>query len=303
MVRRVLRRGIVSPSTCAPEPHPASPEHWQTHREAASTCRGAYASTPQLKTEFTLQNKSPLDPDNIPRHVACIPDGNGRWSQLQNGSRIGGHNQGVRVIRDLAICASDLGVEWFTVYAFSTENWQRPELEVRFIASTMERAIYRWLDECGRHNIRIRWIGRAEMRIPRALRRAIDYATSTTKNNTGMTFTIALNYGGRDEIVDAIRKIIENGVDAADLNSELVSRYLYAPDMPDPDLVIRTSGESRISNFLLWQLAYSELVFTSVLWPDFTVDHLRDAIREYQRRDRKFGSIDDGNRKLNTQSQ
>ncbi|WP_416563237.1 polyprenyl diphosphate synthase [Nocardia testacea] len=244
-----------------------------------------------------------LDPANMPRHVACIPDGNGRWSQLRNGSRIGGHSQGARVIHDLIISASDLGIEWFTVFAFSTENWQRPEIEVRFIASTIERAIYRWLDDCSRHNIRIRWIGRAEMRIPRALRRAIDYATSTTKNNTGMTLTVAYNYSGRDEIVDAIRKIALDGVEAADLNSELVSRYLYAPDMPDPDLVIRTSGESRISNFMLWQLAYSELVFSPALWPDFTVDHLLDAIQEYQRRVRRFGTVDDDDKELETQLQ
>lgn len=248
-----------------------------------------------------MQSRSPLDPANIPRHVACIPDGNGRWALLRNGSRIGGHSEGARVFRDLVLSASDLGIEWFTVYAFSAENWQRPEIEVRFIASTIERAIYRWLDDCGPRNIRIRWIGRAEMRIPRALRRAIDYATSTTKNNTGMTLTVAYNYSGRNEIVDAIGKIIEDGVSAADLNSELVSRYLYAPDMPDPDLVIRTSGESRISNFLLWQLAYSELVFSPALWPDFTVDHLLDAIHEYQRRDRKFGAVDDGDKKLDTQ--
>lgn len=248
-----------------------------------------------------MQSTSPLDPANIPRHVACIPDGNGRWALLRNGSRIGGHSQGARVFRDLVLSASDLGIEWFTVYAFSAENWQRPEIEVRFIASTIERAIYRWLDDCGPRNIRIRWIGRAEMRIPRALRRAIDYATSTTKNNTGMTLTVAYNYSGRNEIVDAIGKIIEDGVSAADLNSELVSRYLYAPDMPDPDLVIRTSGESRISNFLLWQLAYSELVFSPALWPDFTVDHLLDAIHEYQRRDRKFGAVEDGDKRLDTQ--
>ncbi|MEU0505992.1 polyprenyl diphosphate synthase [Nocardia sp. NPDC005998] len=250
-----------------------------------------------------MQSRSPLDPANIPRHVACIPDGNGRWSLLRNGSRIGGHSQGARIFRDLVISASDLGIEWFTVFAFSTENWQRPEIEVRFIASTIERAIYRWLDDCGPHNIRIRWIGRAEMRIPRALRRAIDYATSTTKNNTGMTLTVAYNYSGRNEIVDAIGKIIDDGVAAADLNSELVSRYLYAPDMPDPDLVIRTSGESRISNFLLWQLAYSELVFSPALWPDFTVDHLLDAIHEYQRRDRKFGTVDDGDKELDMRLQ
>ncbi|MFI7004492.1 polyprenyl diphosphate synthase [Nocardia sp. NPDC050175] len=235
---------------------------------------------------------SQLDPDHLPRHIACIPDGNGRWARQHGDVRIKGHSAGEQVISDVALGADDLGIEWFTLYVFSTENWQRPEAEVAYLMSTIERGIYRRLDEYQRRNIRIRWIGRPDPRIPRNVRAAIDHGIAMTENNIGMTLTIAFNYGGRTEIADAVRRMIDDGVTGAAVDSALISRYLYAPDMPDPDLVIRTSGENRISNFLLWQLAYSELVFTPVLWPDFTFDHLVAAIQEYQRRTRRFGRLD-----------
>ncbi|MEV6559548.1 polyprenyl diphosphate synthase [Nocardia sp. NPDC051756] len=244
--------------------------------------------------ELTMVSRLDLDPALMPRHIACIPDGNGRWAQRQGRVRINGHSVGARVISDVVLGAADLGIEWFTIYAFSTENWQRPESEIAYLMGSLERAIYRRMDEFMQHNVRLRWIGSPDTRIPYSVREAIDYALTTTASNTGMTFAIAFNYGGRTEIVDAIRRMIEDGVAGSDVNDTMISRYLYAPDMPDPDLLIRTSGESRISNFLLWQLAYSELVFSPVLWPEFTGDHLVDAIREYQRRNRRFGGLDAG---------
>ncbi|MEU7143680.1 polyprenyl diphosphate synthase [Nocardia sp. NPDC046473] len=239
-----------------------------------------------------MLSRSRLDPANMPRHIACIPDGNGRWAKQHGKVRIKGHDAGEPAINDIIFGAAELGIEWFTFYAFSTENWQRPELEITYLMGALERGVYRRLDDFHRRNIRIRWIGRPDPRIPRNVRAAIDHALTTTANNTGMTLAVAFNYGGRTEIIDAVRRMIDDGVTGPAVDDALFSRYLYAPDMPDPDLVIRTSGESRISNFLLWQLAYSELVFTPVLWPDFTFDHLVAAIREYQLRDRRFGGLD-----------
>jgi undecaprenyl diphosphate synthase len=188
--------------------------------------------------------------------------------------------------------ALDIGVHWFTVYAFSTENWRRPVDEVRFLMRFNESILLRRRDELHERGVRMRFIGRRDWRVPRRLLRHMDDTIALTEHNRGMTFTMAFNYGGRAEIVDAVQAIVRAGVPADKITEKTIRRYSYAPDMPDPDLVIRTSGEYRVSNFLLWELAYSELVFTDVLWPDFRREHLFEAVREFQRRDRRFGGVD-----------
>jgi undecaprenyl diphosphate synthase len=187
-----------------------------------------------------------------------------------------------------------VGLGWFTVYAFSTENWRRPADEVRYLMGFNEKILLGHRDELNERNVRIRVLGRRDWRVPRRLIRLMDETVDMTRDNTGMTFTIAFNYGGRAEIVDAVKRIMEAGVPASKVTERMIARNLYDPDMPEPDLVVRTSGEYRISNFLLWELAYSELVFTDVLWPDFRKENLFDAIREYQSRERRYGGLAGG---------
>ena len=204
-------------------------------------------------------------------------------------ARAVGDDNPVYTDRDAAI---DAGVQWLTVYAFSTENWKRPKDEVRFLINFNEEILLRRQDELHARNVRIRFVGRRDWRVPKRLIRRMDESVELTKNNTGLTFTIAFNYGGRAEIVDAVRRIVDNGTPADKINEKTIARELYDPDMPDPDLMIRTSGEYRISNFLLWELAYSELLFTDTPWPEFGRDALIAAIHEYQTRDRRFGGVD-----------
>ncbi|MGH8920280.1 MAG: polyprenyl diphosphate synthase [Actinomycetes bacterium] len=231
-----------------------------------------------------------LDPNRIPRHVACVMDGNGRWATKQGLPRTEGHRAGEEALFDAAQGALELGVEWFTVYAFSTENWRRPGDEVRFLINVIaDQLLTRRRDDLHRLGVRIRFIGRRDWRVPRWVVRRMDDAARLTEHNRGMTLTVAFNYGGRAEIVDAVRALIADGVPASKVNEKAIATRLYDPTIPDPDLVIRTSGEHRISNFLIWELAYSELVFVDVLWPDFRRDHLREAVREFQARDRRFG--------------
>lgn len=232
-----------------------------------------------------------LDPSRIPRHVACVMDGNGRWAAQRGLSRTEGHRRGEDALFDTLEGALELGIEWFTVYAFSTENWRRPKEEVRFLINFNRNILHRRRDELNERNVRIRFIGRRDWRVPKRLLRDMDDATELTAKNTALNFTIAFNYGGRAEIVDAVRSLVTEGVPPEAIDERAIRRHLYDPDMPDPDLVIRTSGESRISNFLLWELAYSELYFTHTLWPDFRRDHLVEAIREFQHRDRRFGGV------------
>ena len=187
--------------------------------------------------------------------------------------------------------ALDMGVEWLTVYAFSTENWRRPTDEVRFLMRFNESLLTRRRDELNEKGVRIRFIGRRDWRVPKRLARRIDESVELTKRNRRLTLTIAFNYGGRAEIVDAVKTLIEQGVSASKIDEKAISKHLYAPDMPEPDLVVRTSGEFRTSNFLMWESAYSELVFTDVLWPDFRREHLFDSVREFQARDRRFGGL------------
>ncbi len=189
--------------------------------------------------------------------------------------------------------ALDLGTQWLTVYAFSTENWRRPVDEVRFLMGFNESLLVRRRDELNAKGVRIRFIGRRDWRVPKRLLRRIDESTELTKNNTRLTLTIAFNYGGKAELVDAVRQIVREGIAADKIDEKTIARRLYAPDMPDPELLVRTSGEYRLSNYLMWEAAYSELVFTDVLWPDFRRQHLFDAVREYQDRDRRFGGLSD----------
>jgi undecaprenyl diphosphate synthase len=221
-------------------------------------------------------------------------DGNGRWAQRRGLKRTEGHAAGEEALFDTVEGALDLGIRWLTVYAFSTENWKRPTDEVRYLMGFNERILVKRRDEMNERGVRMRFAGRRDWRVPKRLLRHQDQSVELTAHNRRMTFTIAFNYGGRAEIVDAVRALVAEGVAADKIDERAIRRHLYHPDMPDPDLMIRTSGEYRISNFLLWEIAYSELVFTDVLWPDFRREHLFDAVREYQARERRFGGIEDG---------
>lgn len=237
-----------------------------------------------------------IDPTRVPVHIAAVMDGNGRWAQRRGLKRTEGHAAGEDALFDAVEGALDLGVGWFTVYAFSTENWRRPADEVRYLMSFNESILVGHRDDLHERGVRMRFIGRRDRRVPRRLIKRMDETVELTRDNTRMTFTIAFNYGGRAEIVDAVRALVDEGTSSDKITEEAIRARMYDPEMPDPDLVVRTSGEYRISNFLLWELAYSELVFTDVLWPDFRREHLFDAVREYQSRDRRYGGIiGDGN--------
>ncbi|MDP9452395.1 MAG: polyprenyl diphosphate synthase [Actinomycetota bacterium] len=233
-----------------------------------------------------------IDPLRVPAHVACVMDGNGRWAQKRGLPRTEGHAAGEEALFDAVEGALELGVRWLTVYAFSTENWKRPVDEVRYLMQFNEGILTRRRDELHERGVRIRFVGRRDWRVPKRLLRRMDESLELTAANTTMTLTIAFNYGGRAEIVDAVRALVAAGTPADRIDERAVRRHLYDPTMPDPDLVVRTSGEYRISNFLLWELAYSELVFTDVLWPDFRRQHLVEAVREFQRRDRRYGGVE-----------
>ena len=234
-----------------------------------------------------------IDLGRVPRHIAAVMDGNGRWAQRRGLKRTDGHAAGEEALLDATYGCLDIGVEWFTVYAFSTENWRRPRDEVRYLMNFNESLLLRRRDELHDNDVRMRFVGRRDRRVPRRVLRRMDEALELTQHNKRMTLTIAFNYGGRAEIVDAVRRIVEAGTPAGEIDEKAIAAHLYDPEMPDPDLMIRTSGEQRISNYLLWQLAYSELVFPDVLWPDFRREHLFDSVREYQDRARRFGGLDD----------
>ncbi len=216
-------------------------------------------------------------------------DGNGRWAEARGLPRTEGHKKGEDALFEAVEGALELGVKWLTVYAFSTENWRRPPDEVRFLVNFNEDILFRRRQELHDREVRVRFVGRRDWRVPRRILRRMDETTAMTEKNRRMTLTIAFNYGGRAEIVDAVRDLVADKVPVKKIDERAIRARLYDPEMPDPDLVIRTSGEYRISNFLLWELAYSELVFTDTLWPDFTREHLYDAVREFQGRDRRFG--------------
>lgn len=233
-----------------------------------------------------------LDKASIPRHVAIVMDGNGRWAQRQNLPRTDGHAAGEEALIDTAYGALAAGIRYLTVYAFSTENWRRPIDEVRFLMNFNESLLKRRQHELHAEGVRIVFSGRRTGRVPKRILKNMDEAQELTKKNKVMTFNMAFNYGGRAEIVDAVTHIVRDKVPVNKISEKEIRTRLYHPEIPDPDLVVRTSGEFRISNFLLWELAYSELVFTDVLWPDFRREDLYDAIGEYQRRERRFGGLE-----------
>jgi undecaprenyl diphosphate synthase len=236
-----------------------------------------------------------LDPDRMPAHVALVMDGNGRWAQQRGLKRTEGHAAGEEALFDTVEGGLEIGLQWMTVFAFSTENWRRPLDEVRFLMNFNERLLVARRDELHEKGVRVRFIGRRRGRVPARVRRRIEETEDLTRHNRTMTLTFAFNYGSRAELVDAAQGIARDvkagRLDPEKIDERTLRRHLYAPDMPDPDLLVRTSGEFRISNYLLWQLAYAELYFTDVLWPDFRREHLFDAIAEFQKRERRFGSV------------
>ncbi len=236
---------------------------------------------------------SELDQTRIPTHVAIVMDGNGRWAQRRGLPRTDGHAAGEEALMDTIWGAHAAGIRWLTVYAFSTENWKRPVDEVRFLMNFNERLLLTRRDELHANNIKMQFIGRRDWRVPKRILRRIDETLELTRNNTAMTVSMAFNYGGRAELVDAMRAIAAEGIKPDKITEKTIKAHLYDPEMPDPELMVRTSGEYRMSNFLMWELAYSELVFTDVLWPDFRRSDLYSAIDEYQRRDRRFGGLSD----------
>ena len=230
----------------------------------------------------------------VPAHVAVIMDGNGRWATGKGLPRVAGHREGVKAARRLVRAADAMGLRYLTLYAFSTENWSRPEDEVSTLMRLLEESIYRELPELMERNVRLRVIGRPTG-VPLPVRRGIDHVVHETRANTGLTLLMAFNYGGRDELLDAFRGLARR-VQAGELAPEeldeaQVSAALYTHGVPDPDLLIRTSGEMRISNFLLWQIAYTELWMTTTLWPDFGAADLYRAVADFQRRSRRFGGV------------
>jgi len=236
-----------------------------------------------------------IDLSSLPRHVAIVMDGNGRWAKQRGLARTEGHRAGEEAVARAVDAALELGITHLTLYAFSTENWRRPPSEVRFLLNDTQRFVRRRRDEFHSKGVRMRWIGRRERKVPRSVQQQIDESVEMTKNNKRLTLTVAFNYGSRAELGDAARAIAAEAaagkLDPARVTDKTLAKHLYDPELPDVDLFVRTSGEQRISNYLLWQSAYAELVFLDVLWPDFDREHLFDAVREYQKRGRRFGSI------------
>jgi len=233
-----------------------------------------------------------LEPERVPKHVAIIMDGNGRWAKSHGLPRTEGHRRGTDNLRRILESSVEFGIEILTIYAFSTENWRRPPLEVRLLMGILEMVIDRELKELHANGVQIRHIGEMDGIDPK-LQRKILYACDYTKDNTRLILNVAFNYGGRDEIVHAVRRIINAGIPADQVDAALIGKYLYTGDLPDPDLIIRTSGELRVSNFLIWQGAYSEYYATPVYWPDFSKEELHKALVEYGHRKRRFGQTDD----------
>lgn len=239
-----------------------------------------------------MDNTFTLNTENLPQHIAIIMDGNGRWAKQQGMLRAFGHESGVKSVRETVEACARLKIKFLTLYAFSTENWNRPKLEVDALMSILMNSLKKELATMQKNNIKLNTIGNANMLPDRARKQLFD-VIEQTKDNTGMTLTLALSYGSREELVAAVKEICEevktNKLDIADINDTVIQSHLYTRNMPDADLVIRTSGEQRISNFLLWQAAYAELYFTEVLWPDFREEDLHKAIFSYQKRERRFG--------------
>ncbi len=239
-----------------------------------------------------IATKQLIDKTKLPKHIAIIMDGNGRWAKEQGKPRIFGHKHGVSSVRETLESAIELGIEYLTLYAFSTENWNRPKLEVTALMNILVSSLKKEVKSMQKNNVQLKVIGNMEA-LPGSVRKKLNEVISLTKNNTGIVLSLALSYGSREEIVNAIKKISEkvvnNSIKIEEIDEKIINNHLYTFSLPDVDLLIRTSGEQRISNFLLWQIAYSELYFTDVCWPDFKKPHLIKAIATYQNRERRFG--------------
>ncbi|MGH1336357.1 MAG: isoprenyl transferase [Aureispira sp.] len=239
-----------------------------------------------------MELKDTIDLDNLPRHIAIIMDGNGRWAKQKGKARVFGHKNGVQSVREVTEAGAELGLEYMTLYAFSTENWNRPKFEVTALMTLLVSTIRKEITTLNKNSIRLQTIGDVNM-LPKAAQKELKEAKESTKNNTHMTLILALSYSAKWEIVEAVKQIAqqtkEGNLAVEDINEDIIKSALSTKDVPDPELMIRTSGETRISNFLLWQLAYAELFFTPVLWPDFRKQHFYQAILNFQNRERRFG--------------
>jgi undecaprenyl diphosphate synthase len=240
-----------------------------------------------------------LDPGRLPNHIAIIMDGNGRWAKRRHLPRVAGHRSGVTAVRSTVETAARIGIPALTLYAFSEENWKkRPQSEVDFLMGLLSRYLKAEVPILNKNNIRLQYIGR-QHELPPDVQERMEWAREATSRNSGMVLTLALNYSARSELVDAFRSIVSaaalnGGLDHLEIDEETVARHLYTRNLPDPDLVVRTSGEMRLSNFLLWQLAYAEIYVTPTLWPDFRGLHLLEGIAEYQKRERRYGGLNHG---------
>ena len=226
--------------------------------------------------------------ESLPKHIAVIMDGNGRWAKSKGKSRIFGHRNGIKAVRETVEGAAEIGIQFLTLYAFSVENWKRPKKEVNALMSLLVTAINNEMQRLIKNNIKLTVIGETD-NLPSKTQKELMDAINSTKNNTKMTLTLALSYSGKWDILNAVKKIINDKIDPKSINENIFQQYLTTKNVPYPELLIRTSGEHRISNFLLWEIAYSELYFTDTLWPDFRKKHLTKAIIEYQNRERRFG--------------
>jgi undecaprenyl diphosphate synthase len=253
------------------------------------------AGLDRKETEVYLR----LDPKRLPKHIAIIMDGNGRWARRRHLPRIAGHRAGVEAVRSTVETAARIHIPSLTLYAFSEENWKRPRGEVDFLMTLLSRYLKQEVPTLNKNDIRLEYIGR-QHELPDDVQRRMEWARQATEKNTGMVLTLALNYSARSELVDAFQRMVQaaarnGGLDHLQIDEDSISRNLYTRHLPDPDLVIRTSGEMRLSNFLLWQLAYAEIHVTPTLWPEFRGVHLLEAIAEYQKRERRYGGLGDGN--------
>lgn len=257
--------------------------------------KGLFQTKNKAKNSIVM-NTDGLDMNNIPRHIAIIMDGNGRWAKAQGKVRTFGHQAGAETLKTIVRAANDLGVKVISAYAFSTENWKRPVTEVNFIMELLSRYLTNEIDEFNENNVQVRFIGSREG-LPDIVKQKMDHAIAETKNNTGIILNLAINYGGQAEILHAVRSIAAEAaagtLDVAQIDNQVVENHLYTAGLPAPDLLIRPGGDLRISNFLLWQIAYAEIWTTKVFWPEFTPDHLVEAILAYQGRERRFGGLVD----------
>ncbi len=241
----------------------------------------------------TLSN---IQKHKIPEHVAIIMDGNGRWAKNQGKPRVFGHKNGVKSVQDIVEAAAEIGIKVLTLYTFSTENWNRPKQEVDILMGLLVSSLRKELKTLIKNNIKLQTIGKIDM-LPKKVVKELKEVIEKTKNNTRLTLNLALNYGAREEIVNAIKiiskKVVNNAISVEEIDENIINNHLYTVTLPDVDFLIRTSGEKRISNFLLWQIAYAEFYFTDVLWPDFRKEHFFEAIEVFQKRERRFGKTSD----------